>query len=503
MRIALVSEGTYPFAMGGVSTWCDQLIRGIDEHDWEVVALTVAGTEQPLWTPPEQLRVVHNVALWSPDPRPRSSRPGRAFLQAYEQYCRALVTPLSDDPTQAGLDRVAFLSGLRGLFDLAQVEGLADLSCDAALRQLIGAWSAQHTVGLSLRDALEWTTLMDHLLRPLFWGPIDVDVVHSSMNGPSMLVAMAAAWAHGTPVIMSEHGIYLRERYLLREADLSPAATFLRLNFFRLLAGAGYLISDAIAPHSRYNRRWELINGADPGRMLTMYNGVEPEQFPLAHAEPETPTISFLGRIDPIKDLHTLIRGFGIVHERMPQARLRMYGAAPAGQEEYLAGCEALIAELGLRGAATFEGPTSDPVSAYHAGTIVALSSMSEGFPYTVVEAMACGRPVVHTNVGGVSEAVADAGMMVPPKDYRALGEAAHTMLTDHRRRREMAGRARQRVIEWFSLSRWTNAYRFLYDEVVSARTESASVAGLLEIERTIDTVFAALSDPLEVVGGR
>src|SRR5690606_18830601 len=66
MRVALVSEGTYPFAVGGVSTWCDQLIRGLPEHRWEMVALTVDGTEQPRWPLPENLDAVHQIPLWAP-----------------------------------------------------------------------------------------------------------------------------------------------------------------------------------------------------------------------------------------------------------------------------------------------------------------------------------------------------------------------------------------------------------------------------------------------------
>ena len=56
VKIALVSEGTYPYAMGGVSVWCDQLIRGLPDYRWEMVALTVDGSERPVWAPPGQPR---------------------------------------------------------------------------------------------------------------------------------------------------------------------------------------------------------------------------------------------------------------------------------------------------------------------------------------------------------------------------------------------------------------------------------------------------------------
>ena len=80
---------------------------------------------------------------------------------------------------------------------------------------------------------------------------------------------------------MSEHGIYLRERYISYLHDDAPhAVKVLVLSFFRCLAGAAYLIADALAPHSQYNRRWQLHNGADPERMWTMYNGVDAGRVP-------------------------------------------------------------------------------------------------------------------------------------------------------------------------------------------------------------------------------
>src|SRR5262249_8759545 len=152
---------------------------------------------------------------------------------------------------------------------------------------------------------------------------------------------------------------------------------------------------------------------------------------PPAQEEPAEPTIVFMGRIDPLKDLHTLIRAFALVRARVPAARLRFYGGVPAGNESYAESCVALVEELGLSASATFEGRVDSPVHAYHTGTIVALTSISEGFPYTVVEAMACGRTVVCTNVGGVAEAVSDAGIVAPPRDVAAIADACVRLLED------------------------------------------------------------------------
>ncbi len=352
MKVALVSEGTYPFAMGGVSVWCDQLIRGMPDYRWEIVALTVDGRERPVFDAPENLDRVYSIPLWGPRPgrrgRPwpdRSGRSGRlqrrsagaAFAAAHEEFLTALVEPLQPHSDAAAVNRSRFLLALRGMYEVAADGGdlAAALMSNRSLATMMDVWHGLRvddpTPGPTLADALHAAWLIEHMLRPLTARPVEADIVHSSMNGLSMLVGFAAKWRYGTPLVMSEHGIYLRERYIAYlDQDAPHAVKVLILSFFRSLAGAAYLLTDALTPHSSYNRRWQLYNGADPERMWTMYNGVEPEEFPPATGEPEAPTISFMGRIDPLKDIHTLVRAFALVHEQMPAARLRVFGGTPA-----------------------------------------------------------------------------------------------------------------------------------------------------------------------------
>ncbi|GAB7050908.1 GT4 family glycosyltransferase PelF [Catenuloplanes indicus] len=491
MRIALVSEGTYPYAMGGVSVWCEQLIRGMPDYRWEVVALTVDGTEKPAFAYPENLDRVHNIPLWGARPERRRPlgralvpvrRPGAGFVESYEVFLRALVTPLESTRSEEGaVNRSMFLLALRGLFEYASDGGdlSAALVSNEALDMMLEAWSVLRVdetgPAPTVADALEAAWLISHMMRPLSAPPVRADIVHASMNGLATLTGMASKWAYGTPIVMSEHGIYLRERYIAYLHDGAPhAVRVLVLSFFRSLAGAAYLISDVLAPHSAYNRRWQLHNGADPERMWTMYNGVEPDEFPAATGEPDAPTISFMGRVDPLKDLHTLIRAFAIVRKEIPDARLRIFGGTPVANRVYHASCQELIDELGLSDCATLEGRVGNAVEAYHAGNIVALTSISEGFPYTVVEAMACGRPTVCTNVGGVAEAVADTGIVVAPRDFEAVAEAAITLLKDRERRLRLGAAARARVLEHFTLRRSLEAYRNVYEGLAKPAEQTA-----------------------------
>ncbi|MGW4213247.1 GT4 family glycosyltransferase PelF [Lentzea sp. NPDC004789] len=460
LDVALVSEGCYPFHPGGVSLWCDQLIRGMPDFRFTTVALTVDGTERPWWPSPANLAEVVTMPLWGRRPRRARRRPA-GFAQAHEDFLRSFL-PYTDSSPEA------LLSALHRIFVLAQTSDVgAALMSDDSVDRLIRAVGDCGEGPISLRDAVLATELLEHSLRPLSYPPINVDVCHLAMNGLSALVGMAGKWAHGTPMMMSEHGVYLRERYLGAVGEsLALPAKVVMLSFHRALAGAAYRACDMLTPHSDYNRRWQLHSGADASRMWTMYNGIDPAKFPVAQGEPDVPTIVFVGRIDPLKDLHTLIRAFGEVRRALPQARLRVFGPVPEANKGYHASCVRLMDQLGLTGSAAFEGLVPSQVDAYHAGHIVALTSVSEGFPFTVVEAMSTGRPPVCTDVGGVSEAVADAGLVVPPRDHEAVARACVRLLTDNGLRRRLGGLARQRVVERFTVQRWNDSYRERYAEL-------------------------------------
>ena len=455
------------------------------EKSFTAVALTVDGTERCSWPIPDNLTQLVNIPLWGPRRRRRRWRrtPPAAFTERYEALLYALLQPPAREYEAARADD--FVAALRGLYEYAQEDDLTDAMIhNDSLDQLRRAW---HDVGLdsgrrgavgplTLRDAFIATDRIEHLLRPLSHPPVQAEVCHLAMNGVSALVGLSSKWAYGTPMVISEHGVYLRERYLgLANEEVSQAVKVITMRFNRYLAAGAYQSADVLAPHSSYNRRWQLYGGADPARMRTMYNGINPDDFPVAQGEPEEPTIVFVGRIDPLKDLHTLIRAFAIVRDKIPDARLRIFGPVPPGNEEYQASCVQLATELGLSGAATFEGRIPRQADAYQAGHLVALTSVSEGFPYTVVEAMSMGRPQVCTNVGGVAEAVGEAGFVVSPRDHAAVAAACVRLLEDADLRRSLGLLARQRVVDRFTLDQWTNAYREIYAELVQAGPSDAS----------------------------
>ncbi|MBT2504721.1 GT4 family glycosyltransferase PelF [Streptomyces sp. ISL-98] len=477
LHVSMLTEGTYPHVQGGVSTWCDQLVRGMPEVDFHIVSLTGSGREPVTWELPRNVYRHTTVPLWGADggggagggsgvrriPRLLVGRERRRFLAGYERFLLAVLDPA------AGCDFGRELYALAALSRQGRLT--TAMRSEAALRTLISVWTMRHLPTAraepTLHDALTATDLLEHLLRPLGAQVPPDSVAHAVSSGLATLPALAAKYFDGAPFLLTEHGIYLRERYLgYRSGAQRWPVKALLLGFYRELNSLGYREADLITPCNQYNRRWEERGGAPADRIRTVYNGVDPHLFPHAGAEPGIPTLTWAGRIDPIKDLETLVRAYALARVRMPALRLRLFGGVPEGGEAYRTKLEKLAAELGVTDGITFEGRVADVARAYAAGHVVMLSSISEGFPFSIIEAMSCGRTTVSTDVGGVREAVGDTGVVVPPREPEAMARAVLDLMGDDARRVELGQLARQRVIDLFTLRRSVDGFRRIYAEL-------------------------------------
>lgn len=471
-----MSEGTYPHSFGGVSVWCDQLVRGLSKHSFHLVALVGSDDERVVWELPTNVASVTAIPLWDNTPK---RRPGRLARRRFSRLIRSFFAVLLDRSVTGVAGEQRFAVALRELFEYAQEEDLTTaLRAEDTVRGLLDTWHDVRADDLAptVHDAVSGLQLLEHSLRPLSARPVRSDLSHCVANGLAALPALAAKWTYGTPILLTEHGIYLRERYLgYRDSTYRWPVKALHLAFLRAVCVLAYRKADMVAPGNMYNQRWEERLGAPHALIRTVYNGVDPQAFPPVEAEPAVPTVTWAGRIDPIKDLGTLIEAFALVHKEIPEARLRLFGGFPVGNQAYLDHCKALTERLGIGAVTRFEGRIDQIRDAYVAGHVVALSSISEGFPYTVIEAMTCGRPCVATDVGGVSEAIGDTGIVVPPRDPAAMAAALVLLLTEHAERARLGAAARHRVLEFFTLDKAIDTFDELYRNL--GRAEEGAVA--------------------------
>nr|WP_203732699.1 DUF3492 domain-containing protein [Streptomyces sp. SID12501] len=504
----MLTEGGYPYVSGDARLWCDRLVRGLDGHEFDIYALSRSERQEDEgWIElPPQVSRVRTAPLWTAedDGVAYGRRARRRFAEAYGELAAALCggpdagnASGGSDPSTTEADR--FGSALYGLAELARDEGglVGALRSEAAVRALERACRAPGVQGAArearVPDLLAVAAHLERALRPLSldWYEDDglgsVDLCHAAAGGPAALPGLLAHHFSDVPLLVTEYGVPLRAHYLASGTDGSaPAVRSLLAAFHGRLASEVYRRAALVTPGNTHTRRWQERCGADREKLRTVYPGMEASHFAEAGESPETAdpdTLIWVGRIEPAKDLISLLHAFAEVRKEEPKTRLRIIGAAAGAESEaYLGHCRALAAQLFPDEAEGIHAVGDNPVSfeeiggpeaptlaeAYAVGAVVVLSSVVEGFPISLVEAMFCGRATVSTDVGAVVEIIGGTGLVVPPRNPRALAEACVALLRDPARRERLGAAARARALELFTVEQNVEAFHGIYLEVVS-----------------------------------
>ncbi|MGW0815410.1 DUF3492 domain-containing protein [Streptomyces viridiviolaceus] len=506
MRIGLLTEGGYPYVGGDARLWCDRLVRGLEQHEFDVYALSRSERQEDEgWVPlPPQVSRVRTAPLWcaEDDGVVYGRRARRRFAECYGELAAALCGVVPADPSGVQQEASAaeadrFASALYGLAELARDEGglAGALRSDTAVRALERACRAPGAQRAArearVPDLLAVAEGLERALRPLSldWYEDDglgaVDLCHAASGGTAALPGLLARHFFGTPLLVTEYGVRLRTHYL-SAPDATPPIRALLTAFHGRLAAEIYRRAAVITPGNAHARRWQERCGAERGKLRTVYPGMDPSPFADAGETPECAdpdTLVWVGCVEPAKDLVSLLHAFAEIRKEEPGTRLRIVGA-PTGPEgaAYLAHCKALAAQLFPDEADGPHAVGDNPVSfeeiggpelpsradAYASGAPVVLSSVVEGFPVGLVEAMFCGRATVSTDVGAVVEVIGGTGLVVPPRNPRALAEACVTLLRDPERRERLGAAARARALELFTVEQNITAFHGIYLEILS-----------------------------------
>jgi glycosyltransferase involved in cell wall biosynthesis len=174
-----------------------------------------------------------------------------------------------------------------------------------------------------------------------------------------------------------------------------------------------------------------------------------------------------MGRIDPLKDVQTMLLVADEVTRRMPDARFEYWGPATAGQETYARACTQMHEQLQLGDRFRFMGRTSDPHGVIRSGDLVLMTSISEAMPMALLEAMAQSRPAVATSVGGVPGVLRGCGIIAPPGDVHALATAVVTLLGNPELAANLGRRGFERLHRRYTLARCLTGYRDLISGLI------------------------------------
>jgi glycosyltransferase involved in cell wall biosynthesis len=332
-----------------------------------------------------------------------------------------------------------------------------------------------HYGGLKRNIAAFW-----QLARILRREPFDVIQTHTSVAGA--LGRVAARMFTRTPVVHMLHA-FAMHRY---RPGMSRRAALLAER--RLDRWTDWYIAGSLAMvHRGLSQR---IFTAD--KVVLISNGVELTQFPGDAGSESTPsevtlpgrrqaqvTVGFLGRLEEEKGGADLIRAAAIVRQQNQHVRFRIAGDGTLRPQ-----LERLAARLQLADTIEFVGWNRDSVGFLKQIDILAMPSLWEAFGLSAAEAMALGKPVIASRIGGLPEVVEEGrtGILVPPADPAALARAIVELAADPARRRALGMYGRARVEQFFTLDRMVSRHEEFYASLLGGGTsllgDGASLLG-------------------------
>ena len=312
-----------------------------------------------------------------------------------------------------------------------------------------------------------------HSLSPGKWPPLycsnlikllrqlDPDILHFHLFGSNLIAKPMAALAGKRALVAHDH---------CNDAGRGNPVLLLADSLANRLASRVIAVSESI-------RDFLIRNEAlDPDHVVTLANGIDAQAFfpaksgqrGLAKASlglpPEALVIGGMGRLVPQKNFHLFLEVAARVIPRHSSAFFVIAGTGP--QEPEL---KAKAVALGIDERVRFVGHVSDRLSLYHAFDALLMTSDFEGTPMVLLEAMACGLPIVASSVDGIGEVCRSNrdALLVAPGDCGGFASALGTVLTQTDLREELGANARARVLERYEIRNLTARIESLYDDIL------------------------------------
>lgn len=491
--VGLLLEGTFPYVSGGVSSWVNQIILGFPELKF---ALCFLGSREEDYNgmryelPPNVVHFEAHYLYEDPEIPQIVSRHGdeQVFADIRQMHDRYRC-PAHGSAGSMLLDIMAYRRN--GRYDEQ------DFLHSYEAWKLITDEYRHHCTDPSFIDYF-WTVRIMHAplwqLMQIAENFVPVDVFHSISTGYAGFLGALLKQLTGKPLVLSEHGIYTKERKidLLQAQWLHDNRTVLEKNsaeiayfrglwirFFEALGRECYHNADYIVTLYEANRQRQISDGAPEIKTTNIPNGIDLPRFKRLRGLrfPQIPlVVCFIGRVVPIKDVKTFIRAMRTVVNQYPT--IEAWIAGPEDEDPtYAQDCRSLTQGLGLEKWVKFLGFQKIDTILPHIGLMV-LSSISEALPLVILEGYAAGIPCVATDVGSCrqliegfgeeDQALGHAGKVVAIADPQALANAIIEMFVDpsHWRQAQQAGI--NRVEQYYTQDKMFQRYQDIYTQAMA-----------------------------------
>ena len=490
--ICLFLEGTYPYISGGVSGWTHDLIKSHPHLTFTLISLV-----PPHFVGERKYDLPPNV-IAQQDVKIQSLEVGDRYLSEKKKkvFFEGLERPFLHLQSKGNIDDLKAIISLMKETGVELGEEILIHSEDA-WKLIVRMYSASLGNASFLDFYWTWIGLIGGLYSILL-GPLPkAKVYHSFCTGYAGLYLARAAVETGRPALVTEHGIYTNERRIeIVSTEWIKERQSINLNIEKRRKERGLkdLWMDTFSSYSRItyqaaeliitlhegNQPLQIIDGADPKKLRIIPNGIDIEAFANLPRDPShPPTVALIGRVVPIKDIKTFIRAIGYLKQSIPDVQALIMGP---NEEDigYFEECKELVKSLDLEHVITFTGKVN--VRDYFPRIdIVALTSISESQPLSILEAGAAGIPCVATSVGACSELIfgrkqenpplGAGGRIVPLANPLEIAKEMTTLLLDKHLWTKCSEAMRKRMKTYYNQALQTQAYGQLYEQLMHEAT--------------------------------
>jgi len=487
IKVVWTGEGTYPYVTGGVSTWADILVHELKNIDFTLIPIQMHPYVKLKFDIPDNVIDIINVPLWGTE-EPIEYIRQIDFSRIYESKVRThssgsikrlepILTLVLDHIFRKKNDLDALGEAMYEFYEYFHIYDYYETFRNEELWLIYREYILEHYKGIkedvpTVFDLIEGLRYLYRFFISLLPRLPKAHIYHSSAAAFCGLPCIIAKKKYKSKFLLTEHGVYIREQYLAASRNQMPYRTKeFMMGLITLVSKLNFHFADVISPVCNYNSRWEKKWGADTNQIHTIYNGIDTERFRKFDIEkkPNRPTVVMVARIDPLKDIETYIKTAKLVAKKIPNVLFKLYG--PIVDKLYYEKCEKLVKELNIENNFEFAGLTNSPESAYNEGDVVMLTSISEAFPFVVIEAMACEKVVISSDVGGTKEVLEGYGYVVKPKDYQEFADKVIYILNNPQIAKEMGRDAREFILNGFTIDdviyNYYKVYKNLYTEAI------------------------------------
>ena len=484
--VCLLLEGTFPYVAGGVSTWVYDLIRKMDDLSFSIVYLganrnTLKRQKYPI---PSNVAEFKEIYLF--DYNQDNTKIFHLKKKAHYEIIKKFLLSIKKKDT----------SIIKEAVDIIRSEKIS-------LEELVFSMHSWQMLLDVYKSDGEETSFIDYFwtwrfiyvpLFSLFRTEIPrAKVYHAVSTGYAGLLGAIAKLEYKRPFLLTEHGIYTRERrieiiqsdWIYSTQDKNITITEETTDFFKewwidlfyYLSQVAYDNSDEIITLFEGNRKIQIEEGAPQIKTRVIPNGVDLSVFN-KNKEVESEgkvKIGFVGRVVPIKDVKTFIRSCKIVKETIGNAYFYIIGPTEE-EEEYYNDCKLLVETEGMAEYVEFTGKV-DVKEYYSKLDLIVLTSISEGQPLVQLEAYASGVPVVATDVGSCRELIMGStsddkligisGIVTPIVDPVSTAKAIIEILENKEKYNNMSKAAKKRVEKYYKMEYLLAEYRMLYNKYI------------------------------------